>query len=380
MKQKSKIILEKKMSKIQTIHTPGKLENIAINGALDFWQERVGNTNTINTASSSAYVSDMVQFNAIGPSTKNFSMVRSTDVPTQTQSGFNAPYSTLFTMITGLPSPAAGDLIEHFLYKMEGNDYRRIHGKIATFGFWIKASIAGTYSFSIRNAANNRSYVTTFNVSGANSWQFQSVTVSMDSQGTWVFDNNLSMLVSIASTSGATYSTSTLNAWQSGLFVCASSGTNFTGTSGATCRISMFSITEGSLGFGPKGFQRAGGTIQQELALCQRYYEKSYAAEVAPASTGQTGDGVKLLAQTANDFYDLGKIRFAVNKRAVPSVQTYNAQSGTSGQLYNFSVGSAQGNAGIANNSWYGFFIFCNNASMTANQFFMQHWSADARL
>lgn len=37
------------MSKIQNVHIPAAQKNFAINGALDFWQEKGGTVSTVNT-------------------------------------------------------------------------------------------------------------------------------------------------------------------------------------------------------------------------------------------------------------------------------------------------------------------------------------------
>lgn len=359
------------MSKIIGSHIPATMRNLAINGALDYWQNVGANTTTINTASASSYLADMFQYNAIGGTNKNFSMVRSSDVPTFAQAGFQASYSHLFTMLTGLPSFAAGDLIEHFLYKMEGLDYQKIHAKTVTFGFWTKASIAGTYSFSLRNAANNRSYVTTF--TAGNTWQFQTITVPMDNTGTWSFSNTLALLVSIGSVAGTTYQTGTLNTWQGGLFITASTATNFMATTNATMRIAMFSIVEGSLGFGATGFARAGDDIMQELAMCQRYYEKSY--DVDSIVNDITSNGAYGFAGTGTGYETY--VNFKVNKRSVPTCALVNPIAGGN-SIRNVSAGTnisygmnLQGETG---------FQAGTGVSVTAGQRCIFHWVADARL
>lgn len=262
------------MAKIIGSHIPAELKNLAINGALDFWQRVGSSTTTVNSSSIQATITaDMFKFDSGGSTNKNYSVVRSTDVPSQAQSGFVSTYSYLFTMLTGIASPAAGDYVVPIDYRMEGLDYEKIHAKVATFGFWFKSSIAGTYSFALQNGSQNRSYVTTFSQSGANTWQYQTITVQMDSSGTWNFDNTIGLIVLIGAVAGSTSSTSSLNQWQSGSFLAASSGTNWQATTNATVQIAQFSIVEGPLGLGATGFQRQGKSIAQESALCLRYFE-----------------------------------------------------------------------------------------------------------
>lgn len=303
------------MSKILNFHIPAEQKNFAINGALDFWQQNGSNVITVNTATTTTgYSADMLAYNSVGATTKNYSLQRSTDVPTFSQSGFQSIYSNLFTMITGIPSMAAGDIIQPNIYKMEGLDYAKLHGRSVTVGFWVKASVAGIYSASFRNASANRSYVTTFTISLSNTWEFKAIPLTMDNSGTWAFDNTLGLFVEIGSCGGSTFTTSTLNQWQAGNFLVASTANNFMGTTGATLRVSQISIVEGSLGFGPTGFQRAGKDVQAELAMCQRYlFAGSFAA-------GCVADSAALIVMNS-PFY------LPVQLRTTPTLTSANFSS-----------------------------------------------------
>ena len=303
------------MSKIQNIHVPAEQKNLAINGALDFWQEKTSTTTTVNTASGVVnYAADMVAVASFGTNIKNYSFVRSADVPTFSQAGFTAPYSLMFTQITGNPSPAATDQTNPWLYFQEGTDYAKLHGKVVTLGFWVKGTVSGIYAVSIRNNNSDRSYVTNVTLNSANTWEFKTITVTLDNTGTWTFDaSGRGLIVSIGSVAGTNQSTNTLNQWQSGNFVSSTTATNWMATNGATLKITMFSIVEGSLGFGQTGFQRAGKSIQQELAMCQRLFYIHAMSSV----------------QSYNAFYGFtdydntwraGKLFFPVQMRAIPSV------------------------------------------------------------
>lgn len=357
------------MPRITTIHTPAEIKNYAINGAFDFWQEKVGNTTTVSAQTThSGYMADMFAVNASGATSKSFTYVRSTDVPTFQQAGFAATYSGLFTNTTGI-SLVAADLIQPFQYIMEGYDYAKLHGKAITVGFWFKASIAGTYSIAFRNAAVNRSYVTTFTAS-ANTWEFKSVSLTLDNQGTWAFDNSQGLYITIAGNTGSTYQTSTLNAWQTGNFVSTNTATTWANTSGATIRMALFSITEGSFGFGATGFQRAGKTLQQELAMCQRYYEKSYQLSDAPAASTNVGThGIRGITGAP---WLISK--FSVEKRVAPSITYYDWVGNINKVRFNGTDNSAlNGSLSIGSS---GFSLI---SSTSVSEAFYQ-WVADSRL
>lgn len=365
------------MSKIQTIHTPGKLQNLAINGALDFWQEKVASTTTVNTASGvNGWSADMVRYASGGPSTKNYSTVRSADVPSLADANILAPYSMLYTQITGIPSLAAGDYMCPYMYSMEGVDYAQLHNGIATFGFWAKASVIGVYNFALQNATFDRSYVTTFNINAPNTWEFKTITVRMDNSGTWNMTNLVGVTALIGSCVGTTYRTGTTGSWISGNIFGSSSAVNWMATNGATLRIAMLSITKGTQGFGPKGFQRAGDTVQAELSMCQRYYEKSYNIDTVPG-TINTQDGA-YIARGGASGNDSFVIPFKVNKRAAPSVAPFNPVDGGASSV-SVDTGASRG-VTMRVPSHYGVVVLNSSGVDTSGDKHRLHWVADARL
>jgi hypothetical protein len=312
------------MAKITAVHVPAQPRNIIINGNLDYWQRVIGATTTINTAAPSTnYTADRFGNSGAGPTNKNYSIVRSTDVPSLAQSGNQSAYSYLYTQLTGI-SMAAADYIAPIQYRVEGFDYAKIHGKKATFGFWFKASIAGTYSFALQNGTFDRNYMTTFTHNSADTWEFKSITVQMDTSGTWALDNTMGLGIVIGGCGGSTLQTANVNGWQSGSYIQATGSTNWMATTNANIRIAQFSLVEGSLGLGPTGFMRAGETIQDELAMCQRYYAKSYAPEVAVGAI--TDNGTYHFIPQRTDF----AAPFGVQRqmRTNPSIGLYSDVTG----------------------------------------------------
>jgi len=66
-----------------------------------------------------------------------------------------------------------------------------------------------------------------------------------------------------------------------------------------------------------------------ELALCQRYYEKSYNIDVVPGTSYILGNGLiapssALAASTAGNVSGGNSIPFKVTKRASPTMQVYD--------------------------------------------------------
>ena len=121
--------------------------------------------------------------------------------------------------------------------------------------------------------------------------------------------------------------------------------------------------------------------IGEELALCQRYYEKSYNLDFSAGST--TGSGGRIvwssgLAQNSGRWQTT--IPFKVTKRTNPSVAIFNSSTGVIGQAFGY-LGAA---TGTPMNAIYGTagesmaqVSFEPRASQSGYAF---HWIADAEL
>jgi hypothetical protein len=139
-----------------------------------------------------------------------------------------------------------------------------------TLSFWVRSSLTGTFSVSIRNYGSyNRGYPATYTINAANTWEQKTITIAGDTTGTWTGSTNSgSLLVSWGVGTGSTYS-GTANAWQAGNIIAATGATSVVGTNGATFYITGVQLEKGSTA---TSFDyRPYGT---ELQLCQRYYYK----------------------------------------------------------------------------------------------------------
>jgi hypothetical protein len=85
-----------------------------------------------------------------------------------------------------------------------------------TVSFWARSSVTGTYPVSIRNSGSARSYVTTFTISAADTWEYKTLTVAGDTSGTWLKTNGIGIQVNFASVAGSDKQISSLNTWTAG--------------------------------------------------------------------------------------------------------------------------------------------------------------------
>jgi hypothetical protein len=200
------------------------------------------------------------------------------------------------------------------------------NAKTVTLSFKVYSSLTGTFGGCIGNASANRSYPFSYTISSANTWTDISVTIAGDTSGTWLTTSGIGMIVYFGLGIGSTYS-GTAGAWAGANYNSATGAVSVVGTSGATFYITGVQLEVGSSATGYE-YRQYG----QELALCQRYFEKSNNQGEAVGSAGSNGeiDHYGSTDSGGNIVFGSG---FAVVKRTTPTM-TFYADNGTSGSWY----------------------------------------------
>jgi len=195
-----------------------------------------------------------------------------------------------------------------------------------TLSFWVRSSLTGTFSGSLSNSAFNRSYPYTYTINSANTWEQKTITIAGDTSGGWLTTNGIGIRVYWDFGSGSGLK-GTAGAWAGAGYVGATGAVNLVGTSGATFYITGVQLEAGSVA---TPFERRN--YGRELIMCQRYFEKSFGQTTAPAQNvgalqgGLTTSGTSTSAQTL-----LGYATFAAEKRATPTITTFNPFAAGSG-------------------------------------------------
>ena len=206
-----------------------------------------------------------------------------------------------------------------------------------TLSFWVRSSLTGTFGGSLRNSAANRSYVFTYSISAANTFEYKTITIPGDTTGTWLTTNGIGINIIWGLGVGSTYS-GTAGSWSASNVWSATGATSVIGTAGATWYITGVQLekatTASSFDF---------RSFAQELALCQRYYFKTYNTDVTPTTVTGTG---ALAGQTvaAGSNCMIISFQFPVSMRASPTVSYVNSTTGGLGSFR----GSDGGNYNVA--------------------------------
>jgi hypothetical protein len=129
-------------------------------------------------------------------------------------------------------------------------------------------------------------------------------------------------------------------------------------------------------------FQTATGTIQGELAACQRYFAKSYAQSVAPGTAN--GDGIPAFFQATSvaNNTPYGILQFPVTMRAAPTITCYSYNGTvTVASRVNDGVDLSANTAAATTTNQFGSWVRNLNAStFTSSQGAMFHYIASAEL
>ena len=214
--------------------------------------------------------------------------------------------------------------------------------KTVTLQFGVRASAAGTYCVTLRNAAANRSYVSEYAISAAEAGTdvVKSVVISGDTTGTWATDNTGGILIRWALMCGPTYQQAA-GSWGA---VASASGSpnqfNVMGSTSNTFQLFDVGFYEGNVA---PPFMVPDYT--SELAACRRYYFKSYAPNTAPGTAVSAGSNTIYLSGAPAASTMGGHIIFPVSLRIAPTVTIYD-NAGTAGKA-SYYTGSWANNGSV---------------------------------
>ena len=278
-------------------------KNKIINGDFNIWQR--GTSFTTN----GAYTADRYVMGFGGSGTAQTVSRQSFTAGTAPVSGYEGTYFCR-NAVTG--GSGTGSLVV-LTQKIE--DVRTFAGQTVTLSFWAKAS-SGTPYVGI-------DLYQEFGSGGSSTVSNGGTKVTISTS--WV---RYSITISLASVTGKTIGAGSLL----GARLWFSSGSDYNSLNGSMgIQSNTFDIWGVQLEAGSTAtaFQTATGTIQGELAACQRYYYKTYNQADAPATATATGSVVI-------GFPNTGTQRFGISyptMRGNPTITTYNTSTGATSSL-----------------------------------------------
>jgi hypothetical protein len=295
-------------------------------------------------------------------------------VPTFAQVGAVVPYSLLFTVQTADASLAAGDIyaIEH---RIEGHYFDAIAQRPFTLSFWVRGAKTGTHAVGFRNGAVDRSYVATYTINAANTWEYKTVSVSASpSAGTWNYASGLGLRIAWTLAAGATYQVAA-GAWQTGSFVSSPGVVNEMDTVSNVFAIACPKITPG-ISAGQWIMPQSAAEVERSA----RYFQSSFNFGISPVSAFGTDTGESVTNARTASASVRQMVYFSHPMVGIPIITTYNPNaSGSQARDQTNSLNCSSTTTSSV--SQKGFFWFClANAATAADSRIGLHWSADARL
>ena len=196
--------------------------------------------------------------------------------------------------------------------------------KSLTLSFYVKGDASATYQVSLYDPQNNRIIGSAFSVTTA--WNRVEITFAGDTAGALTLNNTTGLNLDIMLHRGTNYSGGTgLDAWSS--YANTKAGALATTSFyDSTARRLLITGVQLELGSNATPFEHR--SYAEELALCQRYYQKSYETGVAPGTNTNLG-GIHALSWGDGN---VAGFRFIKPMRDVPSVRFWTT-SGTLGQI-----------------------------------------------
>lgn len=274
---------------------------------------------------------------------------------------------------TGAYSIAAGDvlLIRQNIegYNVADLAWGTASASAITLSFWVRSSLTGTFGGSIKNSNAAYSYPFTYTINAANTWEYETIVIPGPTASTWNTSNSGGVELNLSLGTGSNYN-GTAGAWAAADYRSATGGTSVVGTNGATFYITGVQLEKGSTAtaFDYRDFGR-------ELALCQRYYEKSYDYGTAPGTSSvlQQAIGLGIYTNNPATYNRFGHVYFKVAKRSGPTVVMYAPATGSSAAASNATSGDGGTNIGYCTSNQvnqYGFNIAASVGGSTNTNYY----------
>ena len=291
--------------------------NLIINGAM-----QVAQRGTSVTAAGTGAYSSPDRFRFQTNLNTNSVLSQDADAP----DGFS--YSFKLTVGTGA-TPAGSDF-GRLYHRNEGYEANQLNlgsssSKAITLSFWVKASVTGSYGVQFAGDGNG-AYIGSYAVNTAATWEYKTITVPA---GVWTTyngstTNGTGLQVCWDLGEGPSRSTSLGydSAWSSGNMGLAG-GTKILATSGAT-----FQITGVQLEVGDTATPFEHRSYGQELALCQRYYERK---DYTDTTYQEVGVGYAQTSTQTRVNIDYSQPMRAIPSLSVSAASDFRVNDGNSG-------------------------------------------------
>ena len=288
--------------------------NRIINGDMRIDQRNAGASVTVSS-NNSAWSADRFRFDSPADQSMTFQQQTSVVPP-----GFT--YALKVTAGTATSNTNNQPALCHFIEGYNTADFNSgtASAKTITLSFQVYSSLTGTFGVCFENNAGNRAYIASYTINIANTWETKTITITCDTSGTWNTTNLRGMSVFFDLGYGTNFSAAASSAWANLSSVRGlTGGVKLAANTGATWYITGVQLEVGSVA---TPFERR--PYGMELALCQRYYAKSFLQGTAPAQNVGSFAGATGIISVNPSTRVLMDVYLPVVMRAAPTVTFFN--------------------------------------------------------
>lgn len=274
------------------------------------------------TGANVVYTADRWFFAIADTSAQHFISLTS-DAPTVAQAGrlFN---SAIHVDCQAIDTTVAKNSYVLIGQAIEGYNFLALAGRPFTLSFWVKATKPGIYCVSFANKNLFHSYVAEYTINQTDTWEFKVITVpAITDDGLWTYREDVGLYVIFTLMAGSDRCTSP-GVWTNNEYIATPNQVNACDNT-----LNNFTLCAVQLEAGSVATPFESKKIQEELELCQRYYEKSYHRELV---AGEHTDQGQNAYSNQNGQANIDTVRFRVQKRENPAVMIYSP-TGTPGKM-----------------------------------------------
>jgi len=255
-------------------------------------------------AAASGYTADRWFFNYLSNAVAT--IAKTADAPTAAQAGIftqhclhvditTADTSIAPTEFCAIQQSVEGYNVACFGFGQSGTRY-------VTLSFWVKSTKTGTFCVALTNGVSTRAYIAEYTVNSSNTWEKKTLTIPVDTSGTWAYDATVGLVVYFTLAAGSSQQT-TGGSWQtiSGTIIATSNQVNALDSTSNDFKLALVQLEAGSVA---TPFETRA--VGQELALCEWYYTTRIVLEANSAAhnwvSGYGGSSV-------NNYWSLPTMR-----------------------------------------------------------------------
>ncbi len=301
------------------VNAVGGRKNLIINGDMQVAQRGTSQNLVAGYNSLDRYATVATSAGA------TFTVSQDSDAP----DGFG---SSMKFACTGADTSVTGSERIDFASRIEAQDlqclkYGSANAESVTLSFWVKSNVTGTYAVNLYqgDSTGNRMLNKNYTVDSANTWEKKTITYIGDTSGLINNDNGVGLYMHFALVAGPNLQGTSETTWQP-----YSNARFFNGHSVnlGSSTSNTYQITGIQLELGDTATDFEHRSYGEELALCQRYYQKwtNDSGSVANAQIGVVG-----MTASSNTYFGLHykqEMRVAPSFTSGGSFRTWNSSQG----------------------------------------------------